>query len=140
MSQDNTPSETAPNRADSQSTAASRLPKQAALIVVSLSLFAVEPAAAQSNAVCSADNLPSMIEGFFQLTTALGIVGLAVVWQADSLIEMFTITPEQKKGLKRHKRSAMKSAVVLVALGPLYTVAGSMMGLPLAECVNLAPW
>ena len=102
MSQDNTPSETASNRADNQSTAASRLPKQAALIVVSLSLFAVEPAAAQSNAVCSADNLPSMIEGFFQLTTALGIVGLAVVWQADSLIEMFTITPEQKKGLKRH--------------------------------------
>ena len=140
MSQDNTPSETASNRADNQSTAASRLPKQAALIVVSLSLFAVEPAAAQSNAVYSADNLPSMIEGFFQLTTALGIVGLAVVWQADSLIEMFTITPEQKKGLKRHKRSAMKSAVVLVALGPLYTVAGSMMGLPLAECVNLAPW
>ena len=140
MSQDNTPSETPSNRADNQSTAASRLPKQAALIVVSLSLFAVEPAAAQSNAVCSADNLPSMIEGFFQLTTALGIVGLAVVWQADSLIEMFTITPEQKKGLKRHKRSAMKSAVVLVALGPLYTVAGSMMGLPLAECVNLAPW
>jgi hypothetical protein len=140
MSQDNPPSETASNRADNQSTAASRLPKQAALIVVSLSLFAVEPAAAQSNAVCSADNLPSMIEGFFQLTTALGIVGLAVVWQADSLIEMFTITPEQKKGLKRHKRSAMKSAVVLVALGPLYTVAGSMMGLPLAQCVNLAPW
>ena len=140
MSQDNTPSETVSNRADNQSTAASRRPKQAALIVVSLSLFAVEPAAAQSNAVCSADNLPSMIEGFFQLTTALGIVGLAVVWQADSLIEMFTITPEQKKGLKRHKRSAMKSAVVLVALGPLYTVAGSMMGLPLAECVNLAPW
>ena len=100
----------------------------------------MEPAAAQTNAVCSAGNLPSMIEGFFQLTTALGIVGLAVVWQADSLIEMFTITPEQKKGLKRHKRSAMKSAVVLVALGPLYTVAGSMMGLPLAECVDLAPW
>ena len=99
MSQDNTPSKTTPNRADSQSTAASNLPRQAALIVVSLSLFAVEPAAAQSNAVCSADNLPSMIEGFFQLTTALGIVGLAVVWQADSLIEMFTITPEQKKGL-----------------------------------------
>ena len=140
MSQDNTPFETASNRADNQSTAASRLPKQAALIVVFLSLFAVEPAAAQTNAVCSADNLPSMIEGFFQLTTALGIVGLAVVWQADSLIEMFTITPEQKKGLKRHKRSAMKSAVVLVALGPLYTVAGSMMGLPLAQCVNLAPW
>nr|WP_233340835.1 hypothetical protein [Haloprofundus sp. MHR1] len=140
MSQDNTPSETASNRLDSQSTASSRLPRQAMFIVVALSLFAVGPAAAQTNAVCSADNLPGMIEGFFQLTTALGIVGLAVVWQADSLIEMFTITPEQKKGLKRHKRSAMKSAVVLVALGPLYTVAGSMMNLPLAQCVDLAPW
>ena len=140
MSQDTTPSETTPNRAESQSTAASRLPKQAGLVIVFLSLFAVEPAAAQTNAVCSADNLPGMIEGFFQLTTALGIVGLAVVWQADSLIEMVTITPDQKKGLKRHKRSAMKSAVVLVALGPLYTVAGSMMNLPLARCVDLAPW
>ena len=116
------------------------IPRQAALTVVLLSLFAVQPVAAQSNAVCSADNLPSMIEGFFQLTTALGIVGLAIVWQADSLIEMFTLNPEQKKGLKRHKRSAMKSAVVLVVLGPLYTVAGSMMGLPLAQCVDLVPW
>ena len=114
--------------------------RQAATVVVMLSLFAVQPVAAQSNAVCSADNLPSMIEGFFQLTTTLGIVGLAIVWQADSLIEMFTITPDQKKGLKRHKRSAMKSAVVLVVLGPLYTVSGSMMGLPLAQCVDLVPW
>lgn len=81
-----------------------------------------------------------MIEGFFQLSTTLGIIGLAVVWQADSLIDIFTLNPEQKKGLKRHKRSALKSAVVLVVLGPLYTVAGSMMNLPLAQCVNLVPW
>ena len=108
-----------------------------------LSLMAVEPAFAQQtsqSAVCSADNLPGMIKGFFQLTTGLGIVGLAVVWQVDSLIEMFTLNPEQKKGLKRHKRSAMKSTIVLVVLGPLYTVAGSMMGLPLAQCVDLVPW
>ncbi|WP_276302744.1 hypothetical protein [Halorussus lipolyticus] len=114
-----------------------------------LSLIVVEPALAQQttqdavtsqSAVCSADNLPGMIEGFFQLTTGLGIVGLAVVWQADSLIEMFTLNPEQKKALKRHKRSAMKSTIVLVVLGPLYTVAGSMMGLPLAQCVDLVPW
>jgi len=103
-------------------------------------MWAVHPAAAQDGAVCSADNLPGMIEGFFQLTTGLGIVGLAIVWQADSLIELFTLRPEQKKGLKRHKRSAMKSTVVLVTLGPLYTVAGSMMGLPLAQCLDLVPW
>ncbi|AEH39259.1 hypothetical protein [Halopiger xanaduensis] len=117
-----------------------RITRQAVLTIVFLGLFAVQSVTAQSNAVCSADNLPSMIEGFFQLTTALGIVGLAIVWQADSLIEMFTLHPEQKKGLKRHKRSAMKSAVVLVVLGPLYTVAGSMMSLPLAQCVDLVPW
>ena len=139
MSQDQTPSD--PERSvENQSPLTGKIPRQAALTVVLLSLFAVQPVAAQSNAVCSADNLPSMIEGFFQLTTALGIVGLAIVWQADSLIEMFTLNPEQKKGLKRHKRSAMKSAVVLVALGPLYTVAGSMMNLPLAQCVDLVPW
>jgi len=81
-----------------------------------------------------------MIEGFFQLTTALGIAGLVVVWQADSLIEMFMIGTQEKKEIKRHKRSAMKSAVILVVLGPLYTVAGSMMSLPLAQCVDLVPW
>lgn len=142
MSQDNTPSKKSENRThtESQPTARSRIPRQAVLTVALLSLFAVEPVAAQSNVVCSADNLPGMIEGFFQITTGLGIVGLAVVWQADSLIEMFTITPEQKKGLKRHKRSAMKSALILAVLGPLYTVAGSMMGLPLAQCVDLVPW
>ena len=117
-----------------------RLVRRGAAGCLLLSLVAVEPAAAQTNAVCTADNLPGMIEGFFQLTTAVGIVGLAVVWQADSLIEMFTLNPEQKEGLKRHKRSAMKSAVVLVVLGPLYTVAGAVMGLPLAQCVDLVPW
>jgi len=117
-----------------------RLSRRAVIGLVLLSLIAVEPAAAQQSAVCNAAKLPSMIEGFFQLTTALGIVGLAVVWQGNSLIDMFTLSPEQKKGLKRHKRSALKSTVVLVILGPLYTVAGSMMGLPLAECVNLVPW
>jgi hypothetical protein len=75
---------------------------QAVFIVLVLSLFAVEPAAAQTNAVYSADNLLSIMEGFFQLTAALGIVGLAVAWQADSLIEMFTVTLDQRKGLKRH--------------------------------------
>ncbi|MDZ5810528.1 hypothetical protein U4E84_04075 [Halorubrum sp. AD140] len=139
MSSETSPSNT-DDRTDHQSRLSRTLSRQAAITMVFLSVIAVEPVAAQENAVCSADNLPSMIEGFFQLTTALGIVGLAIVWQADSLIEMFTLQPEQKRGLKQHKRSAMKSAVILVVLGPLYTVAGSMMELPLAECVDLVPW
>ncbi len=105
-----------------------------------LSVIAVDPVLAQDSVVCDAEGLPDMISGFFQITTALGIMGLVVVWQADSLVEMFTMNIEQKKSLKQHKRTAMKSAVILVILGPLYTVAGSAMGLPLAECVDLVPW
>lgn len=108
--------------------------------LVFLALIAIEPVQAQESAVCDADRLPEMIAGFFQLTTALGIMGLVVVWQADSLAEMFTLNPEQREALKRHKRTALKSAVILLVLGPLYTVAGSMMNLPLAECVDLVPW
>jgi len=97
MSHDTPPVDT-DCRTDHESPLTGTIPRQAAVIVVLLSLFAVEPVAAQDNAVCSADNLPSMIEGFFQLTTALGIVGLAIVWQADSLIEMFTLQQETKTG------------------------------------------
>ena len=140
MPPENASTESVEHRTVSHPAILSRLSRRSVLTVVLLSLVAVHPAAAQSSAVCGADKLPGMIEGFFQLTTGLGIVGLAVVWQADSLIEMFTVNPEQKKGLKRHKRSALKSAAILVILGPLYTVAGSMMGLPLAGCVDLVPW
>jgi len=94
------------------------------LPILSLLIVGVDPVLAQQplqSSVCSAENLPGMIEGFFQITTSLGIIGLAIVWQADSLIDMFTLDPDQKKEFKQHKLSAMKSAVILVVLGPLYT-------------------
>nr|WP_276253134.1 hypothetical protein [Halovivax sp. TS33] len=102
--------------------------------------LAVNTAVAQTDVVCDAEQLPEMISGFFQITTTLGIAGLVVVWQADSLAEMFTASPEQLKRLKQHKKTTLKSAIVLVVLGPLYTVAGATMGLPLADCVDLVPW
>lgn len=108
--------------------------------VALLCLLAVEPALASEPAVCETERLPEMIAGFFQLTTSAGLIGLAVVWQADSLLEMFTLAPEQLENLKRHKRSALKSTVVLLVLGPLYTVMGEMMNLPLASCIDLVPW
>lgn len=110
------------------------------LTVVVLSIVAVEPAAAQSNPVCEADGLSEIVSGFFQLTTGIGLIGFVVVWQADSLVEMFTVSPDHRERLKRHKRIALKSTVILLVLGPLFTVAGSTMGLPLAECVDLVPW
>ncbi|KAB1189185.1 hypothetical protein Hfx1149_00610 [Haloferax sp. CBA1149] len=107
--------------------------------LVVLSFIAVEPALAQESIVCEAERLPTMISGFFQLTTGIGIVGLVVVWQANSLTEMFTLSPDQREKIKRQKRTALKSTLTLVLLGPLYTVAGSTMGLPLASCVDLIP-
>ncbi len=126
--------------ADSHSAWFRRVVRSGLVSVGVLLLIAVDPVLAQDGVVCEAEGLPDMISGFFQITTALGIMGLVVVWQADSLVEMFTMNIEQKKSLKQHKRTAMKSAVILVILGPLYTVAGSAMGLPLAECVDLVPW
>jgi hypothetical protein len=105
------------------------------------------PAAAQdgsgaANPICQDDSgtLPSMIEGFVQITTALGVMGLLLVWQADALMEMFTLGREQKAKIKQHKRGAMRSAGVLVLLGPLFTVAAPIMGLPIASCVDLIPF
>ena len=112
-------------------------------VIVGVSLLVAMPAAAQeTNPICQDDSgtLINMLEGFVQLTTGLGLMGLLVVWQADSLMEMFTLSREQKTALKQHKRGALKSAGILVLLGPLFTLAGSMMGLPIAECVNLIPF
>lgn len=117
-----------------------RLFRQLSLATVLVCLVAVQPVLAQESTLCHAENLQGVIEGFFQLTTALGLMGLVVIWQADSLREMFVMDVDKKRGLEQHKRSSLKSAVVLVSLGPLYTVAGSTMGLPLAKCVNLVPW
>lgn len=112
------------------------------IAVLVFSLLAAQPAVAQdSNPVCTDETgtLVSMIEGFIQLTTALGLIGLLVVWQADELADMFTFSQEQKARLKQHKRDAMKSASVLVLLGPLFTIAGNTMELPIAQCVDLVP-
>ena len=111
-------------------------------LAIGVLLIAVQPALAADNPVCQEDSgtLVNMIEGFVQLTTGLGIMGLLVVWQADSLMEMFTLSREQQANLKQHKRSALKSATVLVLLGPLFTLMGSSMDLPIAECVNLIPF
>lgn len=114
----------------------------AVITAVALAVLAVEPVAAQSNPICqdTSGTLPQMVEGFLQITTGLGIMGVLLAWQADALAEMFTLNRDQKEGLKRHKRQAGKSGIVLVALGPLATVAGPVMGLPVASCVSLVPF
>lgn len=115
------------------------------LVIALVTIMTTAPAAAQSDAsnpVCQdeSDTLANMIEGFVQITTGLGIMGLLVVWQSDALLSMFTFGREQKAKLKEHKRDAMRSAATLVVLGPLFTVGGSAMGLPIAQCVDLIPF
>ncbi|MCY4732332.1 hypothetical protein KY092_17400 [Natronomonas gomsonensis] len=107
-------------------------------------VVAAQPAAAQesANPVCQEDSgtLASMIEGFLQLTTALGLMGLLVVWQGESVAEMFTLSRDQLSRIKQHKITALKSAVILVLLGPLFALAGRTMDLPVAQCVDLTPF
>ena len=119
-----------------------RLAWLALLAIALLAVLAAQPAAAQaSNPVCAEESgtLVSMIEGFIQITTALGLMGLLVVWQADELASMFA-GRQTTEALKHHKRGAIKSGVVLVLLGPLFTVAARVMGLPIAQCVDLVPF
>jgi hypothetical protein len=100
-------------------------------------------AAAQAdNPICADESgtLVTIIEGFLKITVALGVVGLVLVWQLDSLVEMVTVSREQKLAIKQHKRGAIKSAGTLIIIGPLFTVAGILMGLPIADCVDLIPF
>jgi uncharacterized metal-binding protein len=121
-----------------------RLVRGVVLSTLLLALLAAQPALAQdtTNPVCqdNSDTLANMIEGFVQITTGLGVMGLLVVWQSDSLMEMFTPNPEQRTRLKQHKRTALRSTATLVLIGPLFTIAGSSMGLPIAQCVDLIPF
>jgi len=115
------------------------------LVVVILVTLLAQPVAAQTdttNPVCedSSGTLQDMISGFLQITVGIGVMGLLIVWQLDELLNMFTTNPEQKRRLKQHRTGAARSAFVLVALGPLAKVAGTIMGLPLASCVDLVPF
>lgn len=97
----------------------------------------------QSDPFCSsgsASSLGQTVEGFFQLTAGVGLVGLVAVWQMESLMGVFAMSPEQKRSLKEHKRDAGKAAIMLLAIGPLYVAAQSAMGLPMGDCLSLSPF
>lgn len=117
-------------------------------IVLIVLAVCVSPVAAQSsdstaqNPICADESgtLAAMIEGFLRITTGLGLMGLLMVWQAEALLEVFMFDQERKVAIKRHKRQALKSALLLTVIGPLFAVAGSAMGLPIADCVDLVPF
>ena len=119
------------------------LATRALLAVVALSIFAAQPALAQaSNPLCTPDtaSLVQMMEGFFTIAIALGVMGLLIAWQTDALFSMATIDPDRLERLKRHRRIATTSALILLVSGPLFTVAADIMGLPVASCVDLIPF
>lgn len=112
------------------------------VLVLSVLIGSGTAAAQADNPICADDSgtLVNIIEGFLKITVALGVIGLILIWQVDSLVEMVTVSREQKLAIKQHKRGAMKSAGTLVIIGPLFNVAGLLMSLPIAECVNLVPF
>lgn len=114
--------------------------------LTALVLVAADPTAAQNiceNASGSTNRIGNIVNGFFQLTTALGLVGVVLLWQGDALANLFTLSPKQKRGLKRRKSSAMKGALVLLLLGPMIFALDQVIpggGLPLGGCANVFSW
>lgn len=104
-------------------------------VVPATALAAAEPVVLQSE-LCNT-NIPTYLTGFLQITTVLGLVGAIAVWQADTLAEVLTMNPAQKRNLRSHKRSAAKAAVTLLLIGPVSWALVQAMGLPMASCFDL---
>ncbi|MDL0125731.1 pilin [Halobacterium salinarum] len=142
MSQDTTPSETASNRADSQSTAASRLPKQAALIVVFLILFAVEPAAAQTQVgdVYCGTGVDTGIDLVFGAIAGLGLPATGFYTGKAGLSYMRAGGNPEKKNDAKEKlvMSGIGFGIVVLALisPTLIDKVGSQMGFGFSDCVK----
>ena len=112
--------------------------------ILVVGIIAAQPAAAQeaTNPVCQDESgvLTQALEGYVQLVTAFAVMGLFVVWQGESLAEMFTLNPERLMKLKQHKRQSLKSTVIILLLGAGFTLAGKVMGVPVARCIDLTPF
>lgn len=121
-------------------------PRLALLAVLAgplLALLAVDPVAAESPPpVCSADSgtLPSLIEGFIQLTTALGLLGLLAVWQADTITDRLVIGIEGQRRLTQQKLRTAKRSATLVILGTLLILASQLNHLLITHCTNPVPF
>jgi hypothetical protein len=109
------------------------------VLVVGFVLVAFNtPVAAQTNttAICQQSGLENAINGFLSLTTGVGLIGALGMYKFNVLVEILAMNPEQKKQLKRKKNDIKKGVILLVGSGPLFGLAGSLMGLPIASCVN----
>jgi hypothetical protein len=105
-----------------------------------LSMVAVQPVMGQATIVCnggSATQLGELLQRFFQLTTLVGILGVFAIWQGGSLAEIITLSQKQKRNIKQHKSSSLKAAVVLVLIGPLFSVASSGLVGGSMDCLDL---
>ncbi|WP_440989575.1 hypothetical protein [Haloarchaeobius baliensis] len=107
-----------------------------------LSMVAVQPVMAQPNSIVCQDasttnNLGDLVETFFQITTVAGLVGVFAVWQGGSVAEVLTLSQRQKRNIKEYKSSTMKAAVVMVLIGPMFTVFSSQIMSSQLGCLSL---
>lgn len=112
-----------------------------------VSMLAVEPVMAQSSSptlVCQSASqtanptaLGNLVQRFFQLTTLVGLLGMFAIWQGGSLAEILTLSQRQKRNIKEYKSSSLKAAIVLVLIGPLFTVGASTLVGSRMACLDL---
>lgn len=117
--------------------------------VLGLTIVAAQPAVADHNSDSSTTNpvcqdkshwFAQAIEGIILILVAVGLIGVLIVLLIEELMSMFTLDPERKEQIRRHKRGTLKSGSMIAFLPPLFTVAMSMMGLPIARCIDFVPF
>lgn len=92
------------------------------------------------NGDSGADKIHDMIEGAIRLMTGLGVVGFIAAYQANRLVDILPLRPDQQKKLKQQRRKMMGAAGSVLMIGPMYEIGAQAMNLPIPQCITLIPW
>lgn len=138
------------NDDDGSNRSLASIAKTALAVILLLNVMAV-PVAAQDagTMLCETDSsgdptnntneLGSLVNTWLQMMFSIGVVAAIGMYQYETLVGMVTFKQSQKRYMKEKKRDIVKAIVVLIAVGPLFTIfASSTIGS--AGCVSFIPW
>lgn len=93
-------------------------------------------ASGSGNTICESDTgLVEAITGLMMILESLGLAGAVVMWKWQSVVQIVTPDPKDQERLQQKKNQIKRGVLGLLAVGPLYVLGGSVMGLPIATCI-----
>jgi small-conductance mechanosensitive channel len=112
----------------------------AVLIGLVLTIFAA-PAAAQSNPLCTDDNLSNLntiIDSIIQLAFYGGFFGSIVTYFGTTAVESAPVSEERRESLKGIRKKSFSASLKLLIGGPaIYFILNGVVGM---SCITLIPW